>query len=160
MRQLSLALCLQKQALRWTMELGPMRPRRTVTIMTTTTKNAAMSTLTKVQDEYFTLIKRVEAPVVRYAGEMAKTMARYVPERPPFMAKVPTVAELVDNQLKFRKQFVEEQTMFVRKMMKAMEPTITKMDTVAQPMKPTIHMPAKGTTHKPTASRRVTHKAA
>ena len=126
-----------------------------VTIMTTTT-NSPMTTLKKVQDEYFTLVKRVEEPIVRYTGEMADSMARFVPERPDFMAKWPTVTELVDNQLKFRKRFVDEQTAFIRKMMKAMDPMVMRVDTVA---KPSMQMPAKATTTR-MAPRRMAHKAA
>ena len=97
---------------------------------TTTTKTTTMTTLKKIQDEYFTLATRVEEPLVRFTGEMADSMARFVPERPTFMAKLPTVAELVANQLKFRRRFVDEQLMFVRKMMKAMDPMVTRLDTV------------------------------
>jgi hypothetical protein len=124
-------------------------------VMTTT-----MTTLKKVQDQYFTLAHRVEEPMVKFAGEMADTMARYVPERPTFMAKMPTVSEVVDNQLKFRKRFVDEQTAFVRKMMKAMDPMITKMDTMpTHTTKPAMHMSAKPTATR-MAPRRVAHKAA
>lgn len=119
--------------------------------MTTT-----MTTLKKMQDQYFTVAHRVEEPVVKFTGEMADTMARYVPERPMFMAKLPTISELVDNQLKFRKRFVDEQMMFVRKMMKAMDPMIVKMDTMP---KATMHMPAKSTDMR-MAPRRVARKAA
>ncbi|MGB8858719.1 MAG: hypothetical protein WCC60_05660 [Ilumatobacteraceae bacterium] len=114
-----------------------------------------------MQDEYFTLAKRVEEPLVRYTGEMADSMARFVPERPSFMAKLPTVSELVDNQLKFRKRFVEEQTMFVRKMMKAMDPMVAKVDAVPSPTAPKsmMHMPAKSTATR-MAPRRVARKAA
>jgi hypothetical protein len=124
-------------------------------VMTTT-----MTTLKKVQDQYFTLAHRVEEPMVKFAGQMSDTMARYVPERPTFMAKMPTVSEMVDNQLKFRKRFVDEQTAFVRKMMKAMDPVIMKMDTMpTHTTKPTMHMPAKSTETR-MAPRRVAHKAA
>ncbi len=115
-----------------------------------------MMTLKKWQDEYFTMVKRVEEPVVRFVGEQADTVARFMPERPVFMAKLPTMAEFVDNQLKFRKRFVDEQTMFVRKMMKAMDPMLVKVD--AMP-KPALHTTAK---KEPTrlAPRRPAHKAA
>lgn len=115
----------------------------------------AMTTLKKMQDEYFTLIKRAEEPLVRFTGDMADSMARFVPERPEFMAKLPTVAELVDNQLKFRKRLVDEQTMLVRKLMKAMDPMITKVDTLPKP----VHMAPRATTTR-MAPRRVAHKAA
>jgi hypothetical protein len=115
-----------------------------------------MMTLKKWQDEYFTMVKRIEEPVVRFVGEQADTVARFVPERPTFMAKLPTMTALVDNQLKFRKRFVDEQAMFVRTMMKAMDPMLTKVD--AMP-KPATHAPAK---KEPTrlAPRRMAHKAA
>ena len=50
-----------------------------------------MTTLKKWQDEYFTLVQRVEKPVVRFVGERAETVARFVPERPEFMAKLAQV---------------------------------------------------------------------
>ncbi len=128
----------------------------------TTTKTTTMTTLKKIQDEYFTLATRVEEPLVRFTGEMADSMARFVPERPTFMAKLHTVAELVDNQLKFRRRFVDEQLMFVRKMMKAMDPMVTRLDTVAKPVavpKPVMHMPAKATASR-MAPRRVGSKVA
>ena len=115
-----------------------------------------MMTLKKWQDEYFTMVKRVEQPMVRFVGERAETVARFVPERPEFMAKLPTVATLVDNQLKFRKRFVDEQAAFVRSMMKAMHPMMEKLDAMPAPA---AHTTAKV---QPTrlAPRRTAHKAA
>lgn len=115
-----------------------------------------MTTLKKWQDEYFTLVQRVEKPVVRFVGERAETVARFVPERPEFMAKLPTVATMVDNQLKFRKRFVDEQAAFVRSMMKAMHPMMEKLDAMPAPV---AHATAKA---QPTrlAPRRTAHKAA
>jgi hypothetical protein len=121
-----------------------------------------MTTLKKIQDEYFTLARESKS---RWCGSPARwkrLMARFVPERPTFMAKLPTVAELVDNQLKFRRRFVDEQLMFVRKMMKAMDPMVTRLDTVAKPVavpKPVMHMPAKATASR-MAPRRVGSKVA
>lgn len=90
-----------------------------------------MTTLKKWQDDYFMMMKKVEEPMVRYAGKMAAPMAKYMPERPQFLAPVPMVSEFVDNQLKFRRRFVDEQAAFVHKMMKAMEPVVVKVDHVA-----------------------------
>ena len=114
-----------------------------------------MTTLKKWQDEYFTLVKRVEAPVVRFTGERAETVARYMPERPAFMASMPKVSELMDNQLKFSKRMMDEQLAFVRKMMKAMDPMLTKVDTVAKPEKPMMKPMA-----TKMAPRRAAHAAA
>jgi len=116
----------------------------------------AMTTLKKVQDEYFTLAKRVEEPVVRFTGEMADAIAPFVPERPEFMAKLPMTNELVTNQLKFVERFVDHQAAFVRKLMKAMDPVVTRMDAVPKPAK---HMQAKPMATR-TMPRSVTHKAA
>ncbi|MDP2289876.1 MAG: hypothetical protein Q8M22_01720 [Actinomycetota bacterium] len=113
-----------------------------------------MTTLKKWQDEYFTQLKRVEEPMVRFVGERAETMARFVPGRPPFMANMPTMTALIDNQLKFRKRVVDEQTMFVRKMLKAMDPMVTKLDTVP---KPAAHTAPKSAVR--TAPRRMTRAA-
>jgi len=115
-----------------------------------------MTTLKKWQDEYFTMVQRVEKPVVRFVGERADTVARYVPERPEFMAKLPTMATLVDDQLKFRKRLVDEQAAFVRSLMKAMHPMMVKLDAMPTPV---VHTTAK---QQPTrlAPRRTARKAA
>lgn len=91
-----------------------------------------MTTLKKWQDDYFTLVKKVEEPVVRYAGRFAAPVARYVPERPTFLAPMPLVGDLVDNQLRFRRRLLDEQVAFVNKLMKAVEPVMAKMDHVAK----------------------------
>ena len=90
-----------------------------------------MTTLKKWQDGYFDFMKKVEEPMVRYAGKVAEPMARYMPERPQFLAPVPKMTEFVDNGLKFRRRFVDEQATFVHKMMKAMEPVVAKVDYIA-----------------------------
>ena len=66
--------------------------------------------------------------MVRYVGKVAEPVARYLPERPRFMAEMPMVRELVDNQLTFRRRVVDEQAAFVTKMMKAMKPMLAKVD--------------------------------
>ena len=121
-----------------------------------------MTTLKKWQDEYFTLVQRVEKPVVRFVGERAEAVARFVPERPEFMAALPKMTTLVDTQLKFSKRFVDEQAAFVRSMMKAMHPMMVKLDAMPEPVvKVQVKVQAKA--KQPTArsaSRRMTHKAA
>ena len=113
-----------------------------------------MMTLKKWQDDYFMFMKRVEEPMLRYAGKVAEPMARYVPERPQFMAKMPMMTEFVDNQLKFRRRVVDEQAAFVHKMMKAMGPVMTKMDTMpsketgAKPLHEELRMPIRKAAHK------------
>jgi hypothetical protein len=94
---------------------------------------AAMTTVKKWEDEYMTIVARVEEPVVRYTGRAAEAVAPYVPDRPgwAFLDQVPTLTELVDNQLKFRKRVVDEQAAFVRKVMKAMHPALVKLETRA-----------------------------
>lgn len=87
-----------------------------------------MTTIKKWEDEFFTVTKKVEEPVVRYTGRMAETAAQYVPERPSFMAEMPTMHQLVDNGLKFRKRMVDEQATFVRRLMIAMGPMTTKFE--------------------------------
>lgn len=91
---------------------------------------STMSTIKQWQDSYFTTVKRVEEPVLKFTGQMAETMERFVPERPHFMVDFPTVTEVVENQLKFRKRFVDEQAAFARKMLKAMGPVVVKLDAV------------------------------
>jgi hypothetical protein len=114
-----------------------------------------MSTMKEWQDDYFTMVKKVEEPVLKFAGERAETFAKFVPERPSFLAQLPTTAEFVDNQLKFRKRFVDEQAAFARKMMKAMDPMLAKVDRVAEH----TEAPAKPAAAR-MASRRATAKAA
>lgn len=116
-----------------------------------------MTTLKQWQDDYFTMVKKVEEPVVRFVGERAETVARFVPERPAFMATLPTMATLVDNQLKFRKRFVDEQAAFVRSMMKAMQPMLMKVDATPKAT-PVMHAAPKTATRM--APRRATHRAA
>ena len=94
---------------------------------------AAMTTVKKWEDKYMTIVARVEEPVVRYTGRAAEAVAPYVPARPgwEFLDQVPTLTELVDNQLRFRKRVVDEQAAFVRKVMKAMHPALVKLETKA-----------------------------
>ncbi len=113
----------------------------------------AMTTMKELQDKYLTLMTRVEEPVVKYAGKAAESVAEYVPELPhwSFLDQVPTMTEVVEAQLKFRKRVVDEQAAFVRKMMKAMHPL----------MRAELQAPAaKRVAAKPTHVRRVGVKAA
>lgn len=115
-----------------------------------------MATVEKWQDQYFTQIKRVEEPVLRYTEQASETVARYVPARPSFMAEMPTMTEVVESQLKFRKRFVDEQARFVRKMMKAMDPMLTKFETTPQrvaeqPKAPVTKMAPRKTTRRTAA---------
>jgi hypothetical protein len=95
-----------------------------------------MSTIKEWQDSYFKSVKRVEEPVLKFTGQMADSMERFVPERPHFMTDFPTMSEVVENQLKFRKRFVDEQAAFARKMIKAMGPVVVKLDAVAEHPEP------------------------
>ena len=101
-----------------------------------------MSTMKEWQDDYFTMVKKVEEPVLKFAGERAETFAKFVPGRPSFMAQFPTTTEFVDNQLKFRKRFVDEQAAFARKMMKAMHPVFVKLDGQLEPAMRSAPKPA------------------
>lgn len=85
------------------------------------------------QDEYFTFVKRIEAPVLRTTTQLATRFAELVPGRPAFLAPMPkahTVRDVMDTGFTFRKRMVEEQTMFARRMMKAIEPVLTTLDRV------------------------------
>jgi len=125
--------------------------------MTTT----VMTTMKDWQDRYLDLMKKVEEPMVRFTGEMADAVARFVPERPRFMSPLPMTTEVVDNGLKFGKRMVDEQMHFVRSMMHAMEPVTMRLDTVHEPER------MAGTTHdrqtmpkaRPAARRQTTHAA-
>jgi hypothetical protein len=91
----------------------------------------AMTTIKTWQDSYLRLVARVEEPVVELTARASEAIAEYLPERPrwTFLEDAPTITELVDNQLKFRRRIVDEQAAFVRKMMKAMHPALTKLET-------------------------------
>jgi hypothetical protein len=101
-----------------------------------------MTTLEKWQKNYFDFAKRMQEPVVRFTGRMAGSVARYVPVKPRFMESVPATKEFVDNGLKFRRMVVDEQALFVRHMLKAMEPVITKFE-MPVPEKPMAKMTEK-----------------
>jgi hypothetical protein len=113
----------------------------------------AMTTIKKWQDDYLTMLARVEEPVVTYTGKAMEAIADYVPERPQwaFLNQVPTLTELVDSQLKFRTRVVDEQAAFVRKVMKAIYPTSTRVEQKA---------PAAKQSGKPSPVRKVGVKAA
>ena len=113
-----------------------------------------MTTTKKWQDQYLTMMARVEEPIVRYAGRTAGAVATYVPERPQwaFLDQVPTMTELVESQLKFRRRVVDEQAAFVRKFMKAISPVTSRHE----PMTPAV----KRMVAKASPARRVGVKAA
>ncbi len=105
-----------------------------MTATTTTTMHESTHEKQKSwQDRYFAFVKRVEAPVLETTTRVVTRLAEIVPERPAFLAPMPKahdVREAVGTGFTFRKRMVEEQTMFARRMMKAMEPIVTKLDTV------------------------------
>jgi len=113
----------------------------------------AMTTMKKWQDQYLTLMARIEEPIVMFTGKAAGSVAEYVPELPhfAFLEQIPTLTDFVDSQLKFRKQVVDEQAAFVRKMVKAVHPLMK-----AEPQAPI----AKRAAAKPSPVRRVGVKAA
>jgi hypothetical protein len=117
------------------------------------------------QDEYFTFVKRIEAPVLRTTTQFATRFAELVPGRPAFLAPMPkahAVRDAMDTGFTFRKRMVEEQTMFARRMMKAIEPVLTTLDRVdavpATPAQRTARVrseqpPVTAPTKAPTTSR-------
>ena len=92
-----------------------------------------MENVEKFEDRSLEQMKKAEEPVLRFAHDMSERMARFVPERPSFLSEMPLMADFVESQLKFRKRFVDEQLRCARKMMKAMNPVMVKVD----------HMPEK-----------------
>ena len=106
----------------------------------TTTTNTAMINLQRWQDEYLDLMVRWEEPVVTFTGKAADSVAKYVPERPgwAFLVKVPSMTEVVENQLKFRRRVVDEQAAFVRGIMRAMQPALIRFE----PKAPATKAPA------------------
>ena len=123
----------------------------------------AMTTIKKWQDDYMTLMARLEEPIVRYTAKAADSVAEYVPKRPTwaFLEEVPTMTELVDSQLKFRRRVVDEQATFIRKLMKAMQPALIKLEAKHVPKAaPAKRAPAKRATAKRAPVRRIGAKAA
>ncbi len=118
------------------------------------------------QDEYFTFVKRIEAPVLRTTTQIATRFAELVPGRPAFLAPMPkahAMRDVMDTGFTFRKRMVEEQTMFARRMMKAIEPMLTTLDRVdTVPAKPPMKAPTKAPTTSRTqrADRTKDHSAA
>lgn len=96
-----------------------------------------MATVEKWEDQAFTQVKQAEPPVLRFTEDMSERLARFVPERPAFMADLPKLTEVIESQLKFGKKVVDEQFRFTRKMVKAMDPMMTKFDAerVAKPVR-------------------------
>jgi hypothetical protein len=119
-----------------------------------------MKTIKNIEDGYLELMARVEKPVVRLTGEAAERVAEYVPERPDwaFLDELPTVTELVNNQLRFRRRVVDQQAAFVRRMVKAMHPALVRLE----PEKPARKAPAARRTaaRRPAPVRRIRPKAA
>jgi len=109
------------------------------------------------QDEYFTFVKRIEAPVLRTTTQIATRFAELVPGRPAFLAPMPkahAMRDVMDTGFTFRKRMVEEQTMFARRMMKAIEPMLTTLDRVdTVPAKAPAKAPTKPPMRAPTTSR-------
>ena len=98
-----------------------------------------MERVEKFEDRYLDQVKKAEEPMLRFAGDMSERMARFVPERPAFMADMPKMVDFVEGQLKFRKRFVDEQLRFARKMIKAMDPVMVKVDAVPEkPVRKTV----------------------
>ena len=103
-----------------------------------------LTTMKEWQERYLKTVARVEEPVVRFTGKAAESVVRYVPERPDwaFLDSLPTMTEFVENQLKFRKQIVDEQAAFARKLIKAMHPALVKLETKAPAAKRVETKPA------------------
>ena len=93
-----------------------------------------LETVEKFEDRAFDQVKQAEEPVLRFARETSDSLARFVPQRPAFMADMPKLTEIVESQLKFRKRLVDEQTRFARKMVKAMDPLFVKLDAEPEPV--------------------------
>lgn len=139
--------------------------------MTTTTKTHETHETREThgrtwQDEYFTFVKRIEAPVLRTTTQLATRFAELVPGRPAFLAPMPkahAVRDVMDTGFTFRKRMVEEQTMFARRMMKAIEPMLTTLDRVdKEPTKVPTKEPTKApmTSRTQRADRTKDHRAA
>jgi hypothetical protein len=89
-----------------------------------------LTTLTTWQDELLDLVERVQEPMVRFAGETAESLAEYVPQAPawPFLAQLPTVSALVENQIAFATKVVDQQAGFARSMVKAAQPVLSVLE--------------------------------
>jgi hypothetical protein len=119
---------------------------------------STMLTFEKWQTDYLDFVKRVEEPVVRFTGRMAGSAAPYVPAKPAAMKSLPTMTEVVDSGLKFRRRMVDQNAQFVHHMMKALRPMTEKFEAA----RVETHAPKPHVAHKPsarTAPRRMTKVA-
>ena len=87
-----------------------------------------MDRMEKLEDRYFEQLKEIEQPILDLTEDVADRTARFVPERPGMFSELPTMGELIENQLKFQKRLVDEQARFTRKMLKAMGPVVARVD--------------------------------
>jgi hypothetical protein len=113
-----------------------------------------LDTVERFENRAFDQVKHAEEPMLRFAHETSDAVARFVPTRPRFMADMPKFTDVVESQLKFRKRVVDEQLRFARKMMKAMDPLVDKIDAEPEPIPPKAAPVAKK------APRSTTRKAA
>ncbi len=89
-----------------------------------------MQSLVNMEDEVLDLLDRVEEPIVSVVGTVTEAVADYVPERPawPFLAELPTLAQLVDNGSSFAHKLVTHETDFAKALVKAMHPVLVKIE--------------------------------
>jgi len=121
-----------------------------------------MTTVRQWQEKFIDLVDRAEKPLVKAAGTVSQSVSGYVPERPGFMAQVPTMKAVVENQIEFTTKFVDRQAKFARHLVKAMEPATLKTDrmsTVKMAPKKTEARPVVRPAHKPVAKRPVRRTA-
>jgi hypothetical protein len=143
------------------------KPTKTVEPAETTAHEATRrehGTRKDWQDQYFTLVKRVETPLLETTARVVARLVELLPERPAFLAQLPRAHDLraaVDTGVTFRKRVVEEQTLFARRMLKTLEPVIEKVDTVQTPETPGRYAkPSMNAARSPETSRDDQHRAA
>jgi hypothetical protein len=81
----------------------------------------------RMEDDLFEVIETAETPMVASMASVADAFADYVPVRPawPIVSELPTLTELVDD---FTTRLVTQQGEFVRRLVRAVDPILAKVD--------------------------------
>ena len=95
--------------------------------------SSMLTTVQEWQDEFFDLFDRVEEPVVKVTGDLAETVSEYVaqPTAWPFLAQLPSMNEIVENQIAFATRFLEVRVNFARQLVKAGQPVFEQFEVKA-----------------------------
>jgi hypothetical protein len=99
----------------------------------------------RMETDLLDVIETTETPFVASAASVAEAFADYVPRAPawPFVSELPTLTELVDIGVDFTTRLVNQQGEFVRRLVHAFDPVLTKFEERPTPTKPSSARTAK-----------------